>query len=656
MFCISLVWYNYTTLKKYILAILLIFCLQFYCISQTARIDSIKQELRKPNQSNEQQLSILIDLCNQFPSLHPDSMTLYVQQAKALSTKSISKKNIALCNFFEAVVLRKQGKIDAALQIVQKGLADETIMAIPAVKFKYYRSITGLLVRKNKLKEALENAFEALEMWEKLNDVQGQIDAIVGIGWVYMELNQYKDAINWFLKGLKLHNNLKAAPEPTVIYSNIAAVYNSLKKNDSASYYINKAIVGALQDQDLTYMCNAYYIYSDICVDSGNYKKAELLLKKGLDIRKKIGDPFYIVSDIAQLGKFYTNTKQYQQCNQVIAEGLQIANQYHLTPKLLFLNTILAENYKAAGDYINYSNILNTIVQLKDTLYEKNSAEAITELQTKYEVQKKETTIIQQHLDLAEKNYWMFGIAILLIFGGVLWYFNFTANKRKQQQQIAIALLEEKRSTEKAVLLAQELERKRIAADLHDNLGAYAAAISANVDAIKASQKVDAQATAIEELNNNSQAIVAQLNDTIWVLTKETLSLTAISDRLKIFIQKLQNSYPAVQIDVLENITHNYLLPPIQALHLFKILQEATINALRHSQCSHIKITIQSNHIWGVTIADDGIGLDTMQLQHTLGGNGLFNMKKRSADAGWQIHWMANNPKGTIVSIQATTN
>ena len=630
-----------------------IVCIHLFCIGQTARIDSIKRVLTIPKQSAEQQLTTLLNLCNEFPSLHPDSMALYVQQAKALSVKSTSKKNIALCTYFDAIVLRKQGKIDTALQIVQKGLADDEIMSMPEVKFKYYRSITGLLVRKNKLKEALKNAFEALEMWDKLNNVQGQIDAIVGIGWVYMELNQNREAANWFLKGLTLNSSLKKAPSPTVIYSNIAAVYNSLKKNDSASIFINKAIISAQQDQDLTYMCNAYYIYADICTDSGNFKKAEVLLKKGLDIRKKIGDPFYIVSDIAQLGKFYTNTHQYQQCNQIITDGLQIAHQYHLTSKLLFLNTILAENYKASGDYINYSNTLYTIVQLKDTLYQKNSAEAISELQTKYEVQKKENTIIQQHLDLVEKNYWMFGIATLFVFGGILWHFNYTANKRKQQQQIALALLEEKRTTEKAVLLAQELERKRIAADLHDNLGAYAAAISANVDAIKATNKTAQQTIAIEELNNNSQAIVAQLNDTIWVLTKETLSLTAISDRLKIFIQRLQNSYPAVQIDVLENITNNFLLPPIQALHLFKILQEATINALRHSQCSHIGITIQSNHSWTVTIADDGIGINSVTaLQHVKDGHGLFNMKKRSTDAGWQIDWATNTPKGTIVTIQ----
>jgi signal transduction histidine kinase len=656
LFYVSLVQNKYTALKKFALVNLLFFCFHFYCCSQTARIDSIKLELKKTNLSTEQQFSILIDLCNQFPSLHPDSMALYVRQAMALSTKSTSKKNIALCNYFYAIVKRKQGDIDSAIILVKNGLSDEAIMSIPEVKFKYNRSITGLLIRKGQLKEALENAFEALQMWEKLNNIQGQVDAILGIGWVYMELNQNREAINWFLKGLSLNKKQKNVPEPAVLNSNLAAVYSSLKKNDSASIYVNKAILLAEQAQDLTFLCNAYYIYSDICIDSGNYKKAELLLKNGIDIRRKIGDPFYIVSDIAQLGKFYTNTKQYQLCNTIIQEGLQIANKYHLAAKLLFLNTILAENYKASGNYLQYSNTLNTIVQLKDTLYEKNSAEAVRELQTKYEVQKKENTIVQQRLDLVEKSNWMFGIATLLVLGGVFWYFNYSNNKRKQQQQIALALVEEKRATEKAVLLAQELERKRIAADLHDNLGAYAAAIAANVDTIKTTFKNEQQSLAVEELYINSQAIVSQLNDTIWVLTKQTLSLTAISDRLKIFIQRLQNSYPTVQIDVHEMIEHKYLLAPIQALQLFKILQEAIINALRHSNCTTIDIAIQTNGNWSVAIADDGNGIEATKLQNSLGGHGLFNMRKRSEDAGWTISWLSNTPRGTIVSIYATTN
>ncbi|RYD72847.1 MAG: hypothetical protein EOP84_22475 [Verrucomicrobiaceae bacterium] len=56
----------------------------------------------------------------------------------------------------------------------------------------------------------------------------------------------------------------------------------------------------------------------------------------------------------------------------------------------------------------------------------------------------------------------------------------------------------------------------------------------------------------MHELRNNSQAIVSQLNDTIWALKKDDLSLTAISDRIKIFIQKIQPSYPNTIINVME--------------------------------------------------------------------------------------------------------
>lgn len=214
--------------------------------------------------------------------------------------------------------------------------------------------------------------------------------------------------------------------------------------------------------------------------------------------------------------------------------------------------------------------------------------------------------------------------------------------------------MEEKRISEKAVLVAQELERKRIAADLHDNLGAYAAAISSNVDNITARENGMVN-DVYEELKSNSQSIVSQLNDTIWVLTKEKLALTSISDRLKVFIQKLNRSYPQVQIDVKEKIQTDRMLAPMQALHLFKILQEAIINALRHSNCTKVMIVIESTVNWTISIGDNGTGIPDKPVSKT-GGNGLYNMQNRSRDAGWHISWVQNDPAGTRVIIKPTTN
>lgn len=214
---------------------------------------------------------------------------------------------------------------------------------------------------------------------------------------------------------------------------------------------------------------------------------------------------------------------------------------------------------------------------------------------------------------------------------------------------------QEKRGSEIAVAEAEEAERKRIAADLHDSLGAYAASIASNIDRIYFSETENGNLIALKELRNNSQSIVAQLGDTIWALKKDALSLTAISDRLKIFIQKIQTSYPNIVIDVFENITVDPLLPPSQAFHLFQIVKEAVNNALRHSHCKTIILTIVGDQNWKVSISDNGRGM-LHSVTTTEGGNGVINMKSRAREAGWLIEWQQNKAGGTQVIIESTTN
>ena len=214
---------------------------------------------------------------------------------------------------------------------------------------------------------------------------------------------------------------------------------------------------------------------------------------------------------------------------------------------------------------------------------------------------------------------------------------------------------EEKRKSEKAVAEAEEFERKRIAADLHDSLGAYAASIASNIDHLQLSEKHPGDVITLRELRKNSLAIVSQLSDTIWALKKDALSLTAISDRIKVFIQKIQTSYPDITIDVLEDINADHLLSPSQAFHLFQIVKEAISNALRHSSCSYLTVTIKGDKKWKINVSDDGKGI-SHKVTITEGGNGLINMRTRAEESGWHIEWRSNEPQGTQVVIEPTIN
>lgn len=271
-------------------------------------------------------------------------------------------------------------------------------------------------------------------------------------------------------------------------------------------------------------------------------------------------------------------------------------------------------------------------------------------MQIKYELQKKENIIIQQKLDLVQKNYLIYGSLALLVLSLIAGYMIITGFRKRQKLRLQLMQEEEKRLAVRAVMEAEEAERKRIAADLHDSLGVYAASIASNIDYLKIDPADNRNSLALKELRNNSQAVVSQLSDTIWALKKDALPLTAISDRIKIFIQKIQYSYPDVTIDVLEEIITDHILTPAQAFHLFQITMEAINNAVRHSKGRLITVIIKGDKGWSVSVNDNGKGFE---VNNTNGhGNGLFNMRKRSAEAGYKIDWLQNEPAGTKVVIE----
>ncbi|MEP6948669.1 MAG: ATP-binding protein [Ginsengibacter sp.] len=234
---------------------------------------------------------------------------------------------------------------------------------------------------------------------------------------------------------------------------------------------------------------------------------------------------------------------------------------------------------------------------------------------------------------------WWFKTLWVVLVVGIVVYFVQQYNRRIYLRRI------------RALEIQREIqhERERISRDLHDNLGAYAAAIASNVAAIKNSQSVS-EPNFLYRLQNNSQSIINQLNDTIWALNKESISLTAISDRFKIFLQKIQPSYSHVDITIKETITTDQALSPANALHLFRIMQETVNNALRHSKCHNIFIRISSNESWEIRINDDGGGLPHPDGK-LIGGNGLRNIQLRCTEAGWKMKLQNGVPNGTELVI-----
>ena len=227
--------------------------------------------------------------------------------------------------------------------------------------------------------------------------------------------------------------------------------------------------------------------------------------------------------------------------------------------------------------------------------------------------------------------------------------------RRREKMKLKIILDEEKRNASDAVKKAEEKERVRIAADLHDNLGVYAASMVSNLVYLRIPKDDERSIHAMEELQNNSKAMISQLNDTIWVLKKEALYLTAISDRVKSFINRIKNSYPDINFHMDEKIDDDFQMPSSHAFNLYYVIQEAVNNALKHSKGRNIYIEITGGYQWLVVIRDDGTGFIPANFTGTM-GNGIQNMKSRCIESGWVITWSLPLEGGTVVKISPSTN
>jgi signal transduction histidine kinase len=192
-----------------------------------------------------------------------------------------------------------------------------------------------------------------------------------------------------------------------------------------------------------------------------------------------------------------------------------------------------------------------------------------------------------------------------------------------------------------------QLERERISRDLHDNLGAYASAISSDIDQITGSTAVEKRV--FDNLKENASEIMNNLRNTIWALNKENITVTGISDRFKNYIQKIQPAYPDKKMFIQEHIDTNHSLSPVIALNIFRIMQEAVHNALKHSGADHIIIDISSHSFVQVYVADNGRGF--LIPVEGYSGYGLQNMQSRATEANLIFSVGKNDPSGTKVTI-----
>jgi two-component system, NarL family, sensor kinase len=621
-------------------------CSGMSCFSQTKIVDSLKLLIRTSN-NNEKKLAAIFELNEQ--TLHADTLLPFVVIAENLAGTSGDKHAVAKAAYCRAGYYARKNLIDSGIAIIDKLIESyEGQQGNQKLYLKFLFFQAKLLDRANQYSKSLAQLYRVVETAEELRDTLILIQARTGIGWVLIEMEQYKEALKWLYAARNTTANEHYYKNYGALYSNLAAAFNGIGRRDSAIYYINYAVNNARKNENLLFLATALSMQAKIFVDNGLSHLAEAPLQEVLQIRKKLNDPFYVVFDMSNLASYYAKNNQPQKGIALCLEGIALAKNLGLPSQLLMVYKALAENYKVAGNQQAYAKTLEDIISLKDSFNNINSAKMLAEMQAANETRKREKIISDQKLTLTIKNYLLFGSAVFALLIGIIIWLAFKNYKRKQKLNMALAIEKEKMLAAQAVKDAEEAERKRIAADLHDNLGAQANAILYSTELL---QQESNTRVLVADLHHTAKDMLTSLRETLWVLKNQDITASDIWIRIINFSKQINRHYPQVKI-VTEGLAPQLKLNSTRALNIVFIIQEAINNAVRHASATSIRVNSEfSADHWRVTISDDGKGFDLAAMDHKQESYGLHNMKERAATVALDLSINTERDRGTNIEL-----
>ena len=199
-----------------------------------------------------------------------------------------------------------------------------------------------------------------------------------------------------------------------------------------------------------------------------------------------------------------------------------------------------------------------------------------------------------------------------------------------------------------AQLLRVERTRRRIADDLHDDIGSKISSVALRLDAARRSPALpDAERERLGRLGDTTRAVVADLRDTVWLVDAGHDDLRSVADRMEQFArQTLEGGRGHVERGPVPSAP----LGMAARRDLYFLFTEALHNAVRHAEAGHVAVRIGCDgDVFRVEVADDGRGFDA---EAAGAGRGMETMRRRADALGAALTVASAPGRGTRVSVQ----
>ncbi|MFA8435076.1 MAG: tetratricopeptide repeat protein [Marinifilaceae bacterium] len=379
------------------------------------QVDSL--EARLMSVSDREKLEVLLELCEGLVEKDSEKCMLYGRQALELSRKLNRPKD-------EVQVLIFLGREYSNLGNYFEGL-------------QHFKEASGIA--------------------ESENDERGLVDSWNEIGITYFNMGSYEEAQTYYFKALKKAEAIDYKERVTGMQNNIAIIYSIYKDHQKALDLFEKLLEIYKQEKDLFHIALTSVNMANIYDEIGQYEKGLQYLNSAIPIFSESGDKLKLSSILNNRGLIYLKLNRrgeayddYQKAleiaeksnyeNGIISSSISIGEYFVIEQKLdkalgFFEKALkialedgdkssvkdcyegIAKVYTLQGNYQKALENTRLFLAYKDEIYNQRTQKQISELQIKYETEKKEEEIEYLHLTMKtqRRNLFLLIAGLLII-------------------------------------------------------------------------------------------------------------------------------------------------------------------------------------------------------------------------------------------------
>ncbi|WP_304067466.1 tetratricopeptide repeat protein [Pedobacter glucosidilyticus] len=578
----------------------------------------------------------------------PDSMLHYADLAYQKAKTINDTRGLATAAKFKGVANYLKSDFKSSVKHYQEALKLFSSLKDTLEIAKANLNIATTYSASGEHQYTITYALKALRLFEKIKEENGQGRVNNLLGMVYHEQANYKQAMVYFKDYLQNALNVKDLTEIASAYNNMGSTFTALNKIDSAIYYLQLARQKNIEINNLPANAPVLINLGELFVKKRNHQQAIIHLNEALILTEKIGNQDLKMKALYNLGYAHAQTGKLAQAEQEFKGALQIAQ--NLNDKEILYNSYaeLAKLQQQAGKYQEAYEHIHKAFMLKDSVLFLNNQKSLQELQTQYETSKKEQQITNlnqknliQELKIKQRNLYLFIAAVILtlVISGA--YFIYQKRRAKEKQLILKARLE-KQILEEQARQKMQSEKVRISRELHDHIGSYLTFINNTMTGMVENETQDYDK--INQVKQLTTETIKELRKTVWLINKEAVSVEELAVKLRDFFKSISF------LTVTDEGQTAKIIDATKATEIFRIVQEAVNNALKHAKASLIDVKLEVNDTQlDIMITDNGKGFKEADI---MAGFGLANMKNRAAAIGGVLHITSDLHTGT--SIHAT--